>query len=416
MNSIHQSVFSDADERKNSTKRLRLIFLFNAIYFVAISDITSVSVGGGNIRLAWALLPFLIMWTPRQKHRLAPLAVLLAFFCVHVIAALFAGTIVRGVVYSSWIIFNYIFFFRPAYKISLELKEGIWDAFLWGGRVQIVVAVILVAIGVHERARFIYFEPSYFAMGLVPYIFCAVFRSKQRAFDAGLISLGVIFSQSANLLIALLIVGIFWLISNRKVVTTLLLLLVAAIVASVGFINALNDQSNPNHGVVAWIADNGINWDLVEVILTRSGNRIPRIQAAIEVIGSEWIFGLGPGNYSDLSEKFQFDELSGGLEYLDPTGMPVINVLLEATANAGIFAAAIILVIYLYYLRRAWRTTAGKQRLVILGSLITYGVMLQFESSYLRAYVWMAFGVFSSKITSISTNTKFKLSNPLSGE
>jgi hypothetical protein len=375
----------------------RLAILFNLIYLVGISDLTSLSIGGGNVRWAWASLPLLALLVPGRRGDTPLLRASLGLFAVHVVAAFAAGAVGRGLVYSVWILVNYYFFFRAAYLITRALGDRVWDAILWGGRVQIACGVLLTLAGIDERARFVYFEPSYLAIGLVPYLFTVVIRSHRRLLDYGLLLSLLVANQSANMLLAMATALVFWLACTRRLLVLLGLAIAIPAAAYGGYRHALNDPADPNHGVAAWLSENPINVEIAAVLLTRAGNRAPRVEAALEVVGDRWLFGLGPGNYNDITSSMNFDHLTGGLEYQDPAGMPVINVLLEAVSNAGLPAAAILLLVYLAVARDALQIRNNEERWIVLGSLTAIGLMLLVESSYLRAYVWFAFGVFVAR-------------------
>jgi len=379
------------------SKESSLALLFNIFYFIAISDVTSLNIAGGNIRWSWIALPFLCLLLPKGKEPRIIIIYVLALFFIHVEASFLYGSFIKGFVYSAWILVNYLLFFRSAYLITSQLKDGVWNAFLMGGRIQIISAVILVALGAHERAQFIYFEPSYLAIGLVPYLFASIFWSKHKLLDYSLILLITISNQSATMMAALFVSILFWLTFNKRFFISFLLLIFTPLSVYLAYWFSLNNASNPNHSIAVWISENGINYDLLLVLLQRGGNRIPRLQAALDLIDGKWLTGLGTGSYVEITSNMNFDYITDSIKFLDPAGLPVINVILEAIANAGIFAALILTLVFLTIFFKGTRIINRQERFIILGSLTAFGIMLQFESSYLRAYVWFAFGVFAAR-------------------
>lgn len=372
--------------------------LFNVFFLLAISDVTSVSLGGGNVRWAWVFLPFLFFLLPKRKDPKGMLLLTMLLFVTHVAASFISGFVVKGLIYSVWIWINYLFFFRAGYLIAGELREGVWAALLWGGRAQIVLGVVLVLLGVHERARFVYFEPSYLAIGLVPYLFVSLFWSREKWLDGIFLLILVIFNQSANMVVAMVVAMLYWLVVNRRVWISVIFLVFAILVGYISYRVVLDDPASPNHGVAVWVADNGVNLDMIYAIIGRAGNRAPRFQAAMEMLQGHWLNGFGPGVYVDITANRDFDHITDGLEYLDPAGLPVINVLLEAVSNAGVLAAVVLIVVFLYVMFLVIvRVNDNDERRVMIGAMLAFGVMLQFESSYLRAYVWLAFGIFVAR-------------------
>lgn len=374
------------------------MLLFNALYFIAIADVTSIDVGGVNIRWAWCFLPLIWILTPKSTDDKRMFVYVIAFFAVHMLSSAISLSIVKGFVYSAWILINYLFFVKLAYSLTKNLKEDVWNAFIVGGRLQAIVSIVLVILDVHERARFIYFEPSYFALGLVPYIFCAIFWSKNKNIDIGLIILVLIFNQSANMLICLVVVLIIWLIYNKKLMVSSAILAVISMIFYGAFLYTLQDENSPNHGLAVIVSESELSLDLVEVFLRRGGNRLPRFEAALEVVDGNYLFGIGPGNYNTLTEKINFDHISSGIDYLDPSGLPVINVVLESVVNAGVLAAVVMMMFYADVWLRIMSLARSPEKWMMLGCLVAFGLMLQFESSYLRAYVWFAIGVFVARV------------------
>lgn len=372
--------------------------LFNLFYLVGVADLTSLNLGAGSVRWAWMALPLMCIRLPKGGEPKIVFILTLLFFAVHLIAALLSEWVLKGLLYSSWIIFNYAFFFRAGYLLANELQEHIWSAFLWGGRLQIVAAVALVLCGIHDRAQFIYFEPSYLAVGLVPYLFAAMLWSRIKWLDCFLLLALIAFNQSANMLMAISIAVLFWLITNGRIWISLGLAFLLIFIGYIFYLITLGDTSSPNHGVAVWISENGISIELTKAILARAGNRIPRMLAALEMLDGHWLIGFGPSVYLENTANLNFDHLTDGVDYLDPAGLPVINVLLESITNAGLLAAILLSIIFLYVLYISiTRVDDVREKRMIVGALLAFGLMLQFESSYLRAYVWISFGVFVAR-------------------
>ena len=269
--------------------------LFQLVFMISVADVTSVEFAGGNVRLAWIALPLLMLMLPAGGgERFFALATF-ALFLVHIISALASGAILKGLVYSGWIIVNYICFFRPAIILTRRMGSRVWGAIIWGGRFQCAIAVLLVFAGLHERARFIYFEPSYFAIGLVPYIFSVIFIAEKKALDLALLALTFSFSLSANMMIALSMAAACWLIYERRFVSTLFLVVLVCGAIFAVYRHALVNEMDANHNLAAWISENGFSVEFLDTLFRRAGNRLPRIEAAIEISRENWWFGVGPG-------------------------------------------------------------------------------------------------------------------------
>lgn len=384
------------DSNKNESININF-YLFFIFSLISISDATSIAIGSGNIRLAWALLPFLTLLLPKSNDDIGSLAFVFIFFALHIASAVYNNSIVSGSIFSSWILVNYFFFFRSAYVITKTLGNKIWDAVLIFGRLQIITGCIFYFLGVHERTQFTYYEPSYFAIGIVPYIFCTVFWSKNKTLDLSLIALLLITSQSANMLIAVFLAAVCHLLFSRKFAIIITTATLSPIIVYTSYWIILQNPENPNYGIANWINQNGIGLDLVAEALRRAGNRVPRIEAALEVLNGNWWLGVGPGNYTGLTANMNFDHLTDGIIYYDPSGLPAINIVIESALNSGIGGAIIILSFAAYIFHRVGTTENTNERWLMLGSLFALFLMLQIESSYLRAYVWFTLGIFIAR-------------------
>jgi hypothetical protein len=380
--------------RAISFDRNPFIWLTVVLYLIAASDITSVQLGGVNIRLSWIFLPVISFLVWRKEIERIPLFLCLSLFFSHALSSIVSGDITKGFAYSFWIIFNFIFFFHTGYSIALRLGDKVWNCFLIVGRLSCAFGVIFVLTGFHQRAQFIYYEPSYFAIGLVPYIFATAFWSKRIALDVFLITLTFVANQSANMLICIFVAFTFWLVAAKKLRTALLLFVAGALFAYASFRLALINQQSPNHAIAVLLSNIGQSPDIGIAILQRAGNRFPRLQAAWQLMQGQWLFGLGPGNYIDRTQSIDFQDITGGLDYLDPAGLPVINIFLESATNAGILAVITLVSFVALTMKRLSLVSSSPQKWMMIGSCTSILLMLQIESSYLRAYVWLTIGLF----------------------
>ena len=398
--------------RFNEDKSInRHFYLFLIFFLVSISDATSISIGSGNIRIAWIILPFLAFFLPKHKDDVGSLLFSFTLFAIHIISSAYNDILISGSIFSFWIIFNYFFFFRSGYIAAKIMGDKIWDAILILGRLQIIIGCALKFAGIHERTQFTYYEPSYLAIGITPYILCAVFWSQRKLLDYLLIAILLITSQSANLAIAISLTAVCYLIFSRKFAITAAIALLAPTLIYLSYWIILQSPENPNYGLANWINQNGIGTELIFEVLRRAGNRVPRIEAALEILNENWWLGVGPGKYIGLTSNRNFDHLTDGITYYDPSGLPAINIIIESMINSGVAGAIIILAYSGYVFYRVQKTENGNERHLMLGSLIVLFTMLQIESSYLRAYVWLTLGVFLAR-----TPSSRALSNNLSLE
>ncbi len=392
----------NSDRQNESSLNRTLFFLF---FIISAADTTSIALGGGNFRVAWVLLPFLFVLLPYSDEEKVSLCCTLALFAAHLMSAVNSGNVITGGAFSLWILVNYFFFFRSGYILSKFMKTDIWNVFLMLGRFQVALGCLMNFLGVHERTQFTYFEPSYLAIGLVPYIFATVFWSTRKSLDYSIVGLALVTSQSANMAIGVSLAALLLLIKSGKLHVILVFSIIMIAVAFAAFFMILTNPENPNYGVASWINENGIGIDLIFEVLRRAGNRVPRIEAALEMLSENWWLGVGPGNYIALTENLDFTHITKGIEYYDPAGLPPVNVIIEAIVNSGVAGAAILVIYSIYVFFRAGISSEASEKWIISGSLLAFFLMLQIESSYLRAYVWFVFGAFLARAR---TNQKIK--------
>lgn len=364
----------------------------------SVADVSAIELGGINIRIAWLLLPIASVLIRRgpKDHFWTLLTV--ALIAVHVTAGLASASPLKGLAYGGWILFSFLMLFRAGVNASRVLGMGVWDVIIANGRLQIIVSLLLVAAGVHGRAQFLYYEASYMAIGLTPYVFAAIHLSKKRWLDFLLIALLLAGNQSANQAMVLGIAIIIWLFQEGLTVRTVAVLLAIPLIGVVMVLQALSSPLSANYNIVTYVRDYGISLELIKVGLERGGNRVPRVEAALEVAKDFPVLGIGPGNYVDYSASRDFTHIHGGLWWLDPGGLPAVNVVVEASTNAGVIAAILLIVAFAVLFVQALRHRRQTVRRAIIGALIATGIAMQLESNYLRAYLWLSFGIYVGQL------------------
>lgn len=366
----------------------------------SVADVSAIEVAGVNIRLAWVLLP-IAAWLIRRgpkDHFWTQLT--LAMVAIHVLAGLFSAAPAKGFAYAGWFLFNFLLLFRAGVNASRVLGKDVWNVVILNGRIQIIASLLLVAIGVHDRAQFIYYEASYMAIGLIPYVFASIHLSKSRWLDFTLMALLLAGNQSANQALVLGIAIILWVFQEGLTGRTFAVLVSIPLLGWGLVLQALADPKSANYNIVKYVFDTGITFELIKVAFERGGNRVPRVEAAFEIARDFPFLGLGPGNYIDYSATRDFSHIHGGLWWLEPGGLPAVNVVVEASTNAGVIASVLLLVAFGTLFLRALRHADDNVRGAIVGALIAIGVTLQLESNYLRAYLWIAFGIFVGQLWS----------------
>jgi hypothetical protein len=184
-------------------KETNNLILFNIIIICSGYDLSAIEVNSISIRLAWIFLIFFIYHLIPTAFTIYELIFIKIFIGFHLVSALISNSL-GGIYYSIWIFFNFIFFYKVSQSFAKLNSPLILERYiLINGRLQITSSVILFLTGVQERGNFIYYEPSYMALALIPYVSVCFFSNKTIKSDFLLIFTFIVVSQSVNFIIIL---------------------------------------------------------------------------------------------------------------------------------------------------------------------------------------------------------------------
>lgn len=356
-------------------------------------DLSAVDFGGFNFRLAWVPLPLLLFHTQKFKIPYEYFLYVFFFFFLHLLSSIWSGVLIKGAAYSIWILFSYYFFFSIGFYCARNIGNRVFDVFLINGRFQIFCAAVMYFWGLQDRAHFIYYEPSYMAIALIPYVISSFWHSNNKTLDFSFILLFLALSQSGNFVFVLLLASLCKIYSIRRDKYFPIILTSFSVLFSSFFLYLNFDENNINHNLAVSIMNTGVNWDAIWLVIERGGNRIPRMQVAFDVLIQNLLLGTGPSNYTSYIQGIDFSHITNGFEDIEPYGKPPTNIFIEAGLNSGIFGIAILLIFFIYFLVKARKVNGRSVRVQITSIVFIYLAMLQLDSNYLRAYVWVGFGV-----------------------
>lgn len=367
-------------------------FVLHTLLIVSGWDRSAFDFFGFSVRLAWLCLPLLAFYAPNIRVPVKYFLYIMAFFFLHVFSAVLSSSPARGMAYSFWIIFSYYFFFAVAFRCAGTLGTRVFDVFILNGRIQILCAALLFFAGVHDRATFIYYEPSYMAIALIPYVALCFFGNNSKLLDYLFVVLFLVVSQSANFILVIFFISACKVFSLRN--SKHFLLIGGSVVGLLvcGFVYLYLDESNINHALVVGIVNGGINLDTLWLLVERGGNRVPRMKAAYDVFVNNFFFGVGPSNYINYTSNMDFSYVKDGAEWIDPEGKPPTNAFLEAGLNAGLLSLVMLLGIFIYGLLTCAKIKDFSLRWVLFSIVLVMFLMLQLDSNYLRAYCWVTMG------------------------
>lgn len=307
--------------------------------------------------------------------------------------------------YVLWIIFNYL-------SVSIVYKEfvatdknqaiiGLRDAY----RIQIIIGAILYFSGIQWRAQVLYYEPSYFALSLTPYI-VLVFNNYLRnsnpdtdkvkytsPIDALFLLIALYTTKSANMIFVFIITAIVLSLYGKGKVKKIAVMMGMFIIAWVG----MSWYSESNNDLISETFKNIANSaNLFNAAMDRTGNRWPRAQLTFDT-AMHTFWGVGIGTFQEYTLTAYLPKFTGMPEYISPLGNEPINIYFEIAATCGWLALSVWLIWHLKLLKLANRDKSGDP--IIVCSLIVAMLALFIESNFMRPYYWMLIGMVMGQVS-----------------
>lgn len=396
-------------------RRLRANWLSVLLITLTACDVPSINIGIGYIRLS--LIVFIVLavfiWKKLRVERKIILAFIL--FSLLLLPCLILSTnISRSLGYCLFIVTDF-FFLSLLFARQVVVDTNFIRAIIISYRIQILAGAILVIGGVHPRAQFLYYEPSYFALALILYVAAVIHfwinkGVRSVAVDLGFLLVALASTQSATLLLAgavVLIVTVFY-YRPLAVLIAIPVSLAALYFAAVVYVENFDDfWAYTFRGIVSASDPLGA----LTAIAERGGNRLPRLLAAYDIFLSHPSVGVGLGAYESFTERLDLSVYYDNVEYLSVEGAPPINIYIEILATSGIIGFLGFLLFLGTVIRNAC-FSGVKERKMFLIAFSSMLLMLNFESSYLRPYLWMVIGCLCGLGATARGNSMFA---PVSG-
>lgn len=312
--------------------------------------------------------------------------------------------------YVLWIIFNYL-------AVSVVYKEfvatdknqtiiGVRDAY----RIQIIIGAILYFTGVQWRAQVLYYEPSYFALSLTPYI-VLVFNNYLKSngpdtnkvkytspVDILFLLIALYTTKSANMIFVFIIAAVVLSLYGKGKMKKIAVMGGMFVIAWIG----MSWYSENNNDLISDTFKNIANSaSLFNAAMDRTGNRWPRAQLTFDT-AMHTFWGVGIGTFQEYTLTAYLPKFSGMPEYISPLGNEPINIYFEIAATCGWLALSVWLIWHLKLLKLANRDKSGSP--VIVCSLIVAMLALFIESNFMRPYYWMLIGMVMGQVSQSNKN------------
>lgn len=381
----------------------KTLLLSAFFYFLACVDLIQVF----NVR-PLMLLPLCYVLIQILRARRTPLDLyyVIAFVAACIPSIYFSQNIVQSAAYLIWPLFNFFSIFCAFYFLAKSSLKNTLLGIIWCSRIQIVLAFILWFLGLQPRAHLFFFEPSYFAISLAFYVTWVFVGSRNnlssKKWDYFLIFLALISTAAAMLMLTLLVVTTLVLLASIKRLRFFVLFAMITIIAGVASTYYVNKSDSLLANSISALASAPSNLD---VLLSRSGNRWPRIKLAKDVFVSNPM-GVGVGAYEEHATQEFYPKHRYREWWLDPYGKPAVNIFLEIGATCG-WAALFIWIIWMIRLLLTSHRHWSMSEIYFLYLLVLLSLFMV-ESNYLRPYIWAIFGVIAGLKSNRSTNAEIE--------
>ena len=375
---------------------IQILFFLGMI--VVCLDVISIDLGNFKLKVSyiWFLL-YLIVFayffdlTMKLKN-IKVAAVLLLSFLPSVI---FSNNVVTSVAFyaGTCICLAIMFTFS---KMTYLAPAKIIDLLFLFYRFSVMLTAAMVLTRIQDRGHFLLYEPSYYAVVLIPY-FCITFHRaflygfKVSAADMFFIVLAIVLSQSVSMVLWCFLCFILTYISFGRArwihfvyfCTVLISFLIVAY-----FFDGRSKRIID--GLYGLFSDPSSSLILLVFVV---GNRLQRVLVAYQAFMESPLYGVGLGVLKAYSSNnFNADDfLINGITAVDfIVESTAANVFVEVAAEAGTLGFIGFMTI-LFFIHRK------KNNSIVLApfKIAFYVTMtaLLIDSSYLRTYVWALYGI-----------------------
>lgn len=357
-------------------------------YFGAGADTIAVSFPFGQLKLATGI--FLCLYFLLSRHiyyTRGELLCVIGIVASCVFSSLYSIEPVRSIAYTFLLLFNIVCVASVGKAFFSLSPEGFKAGLVLCARVQILAGICIAALGWQARVSLFFYEPSYWAIALAPYLYITAKKNVTSCWpDWILILLAVLITKSANLMLLILVAIIVSNLSSFSIKSTLRMAIFLTIIGiGLGLYSQIGDDLVASTVRRILESDN-----IFQKCVERGGNRYPRILAALDVFQSNVLHGVGPGAFANFDKieaiKNTYPEF---FPYHNITHSPAVNVFVEMAAEGGVF----LLLSFLCYLFFGLTGKATDETLRDIVLVMLIGLLL--ESSMQRSYFWLLLGAAS---------------------
>jgi len=280
------------------------------------------------------------------------------------------------------ILFSYYIFYLPALCFAERHPDLGIKAILQSSRILMLVGICLQLSGYTQRMGAFFYEPAYMSIFMAAYASLCFTESKLvKPIDYILLVLFLYLSISAAFILVIFGVALYFLLANKnkilKVLSFAYLLLI--------FYYFSIERSNLNYNIIeAFLRFDFQN--LLEFSKQRTGERLNFFMISLQEVIESPLFGIGPRSFQSIYN-----------------GIPPANIFFQIILESGLLGFLICILAIKNFFCDVRALSYYKN--FITCTSIALLVTLQIESTYMRAYLWIFFGIFNGIII-YDKNTK----------
>lgn len=375
-------------------------------------DVIAVRVGGLTLRVVFPLLMMSFAFLfQRIGGRIALDRRLTILFFVLALAAAASvmGSLdpVKSVGYTIWVFFDFFviitltYNFAALYSPALTLK--LWFLIYRIHAVLLLAELMRIVFLQHSvvRPHLWFYETSFLAIFMTGYFGAALFMllrsGKSYLWDFLLSLVAMIALSSATGFFAMLLaVALNFIVARQRVRLVLVTLLLFAVFFGTLFLFFRN--SNYFKSVGGFLLNGDSLTSMFNLVLGRSGNRWIRAAVGWDAFLRHPWLGVGIGGDTAYMGASPFPESVAG--YLRPwmdldQGQPFNNILIEVAGTMGLAGLVPVFGILVYAVISFTKVVRGRQTeaAAYFMSFFAIFLALQFESTFLRYYLWTPLGL-----------------------
>lgn len=330
------------------------------------------------------------------------------FFASLFIAITYSGDYFRGYLYLIYNIVSMFFMVGISFRFSKNNPVLFFNGLLCSLIFQILLSAGLFIFNVQDRASFLYYEPSYFSIALIPlftfYFFVLLNLGFFKRMSLVLLLIIIVYLLASKSAAAILVFGVsffvvsyFVLLSRSKNKSRVSLRYIIYFVFLTLFIIFFSDHIVKYDGddlLFLTLKKFFLYSDFFEFIDERGGNRLNRLYMAWYVFYSNFWFGVGPGYYIEYIYELDHPLLTTPA-WVNPMDKPPINIYFEIGTYFGVFSLVtfVALMIYVFKSNINYVIRCGGLIIPLFSAFVVFLIIMALETSYLRLYFWVWVGV-----------------------